>query len=35
MGLLRLPHRIHYFAVNRVAPYIPLFSFFQHEDKEE
>ena len=33
--LLRLPHRIHYFAVNRVAPYIPLFSIFQHEDKEE
>ena len=32
--LLRLPHRIHYFAVNRVAPYIPLFSIFQHEDKE-
>ena len=32
---LRLPHRIHYFAVNRVAPYIPLFSFFQHEDKEQ
>ena len=35
VGLLRLPHRIHYFAVNRVAPYIPLFSIFQHEDKEE
>ena len=32
---LRLPHRIHYFAVNRVAPYIPLFSIFQHEDKDE
>lgn len=32
-ALLRLPHRIHYFAVNRVAPYIPLFSIFQHEDK--
>lgn len=31
--LLRLPHRIRYFAVNRVAPYIPLFSLFQHEEK--
>ena len=34
LRLLRLPHRIRYFAVNRVAPYIPLFSLFQHEDKE-
>ena len=34
-NLLRLPRRIHYFAVNRVAPYIPLFSLFQHEDKED
>ncbi len=34
-SLLRLPRRIHYFAMNRVAPYIPLFSFFQHEDSEE
>ncbi|MBO4906254.1 MAG: MATE family efflux transporter [Bacteroidaceae bacterium] len=34
-ALLRLPHRIHYFAVNRVAPYIPLFSIFQHEDNEK
>ncbi|MBP5770401.1 MAG: MATE family efflux transporter [Bacteroidaceae bacterium] len=32
--ILRLPHRIHYFAVNRVAPYIPLFSLFQHEDED-
>ncbi len=31
---LRLPHRIRYFAINRVAPYIPLFSLFQHENKE-
>ena len=29
---LRLPRRIHYFAVNRVAPYIPIFSLFQHEE---
>ena len=35
MGLLRLPRRIHYFAANRVAPYLPLFSMFQPEDKEE
>ncbi len=32
--LLRLPRRIHFFAVNRVAPYIPLFSSFMHSDKE-
>ena len=32
---LRLPRRIHYFAVNRVAPYIPLFSLFQAENKED
>ena len=32
---LRLPRRIHYFAVNRVAPYIPLFSLFQHDEKIE
>jgi len=32
---LRLPHRIHYFAINRVAPYIPLISLYQHEDKED
>ena len=32
--LLRLPHRIHYFAMNRVAPYIPFFTTFQHEDRE-
>ncbi len=34
-SLLRLPRRIHYFAINRVAPYIPFFSIYQHEDKEE
>ncbi|MBR1682402.1 MAG: MATE family efflux transporter [Bacteroidaceae bacterium] len=34
-GWLRLPHRILYFAANRVAPYIPLFSMFQHEEKGE
>jgi Na+-driven multidrug efflux pump len=34
-NMLRLPHRIHYFAVNRVAPYIPLFSLFQTKEKEE
>lgn len=33
--ILRLPRRIRYFAANRVAPYIPLFSIFQHEDKED
>ena len=33
-SLLRLPRRIHYFAVNRVAPYIPLFSLFQTKEKE-
>lgn len=33
--VLRLPHRIHYFAINRVAPYIPLISLYQHEEKEE
>ena len=32
--LLRLPRRIQYFAANRVAPYLPLFSLFQPEDKE-
>ena len=32
---LRLPRRIQYFAANRVAPYLPLFSMFQPEDKEE
>lgn len=32
---LRLPRRIHYFAVSRVAPYIPLFSLFQHNGIEE
>ena len=32
---LRLPHRIRYFAANRVAPYIPIFSIFQHENQEE
>ncbi len=31
---LRLPRRIHYFAVNRVAPYLPQFSMFEPEDKE-
>ena len=31
----RLPHRIRYFAASRVAPYIPLFSIFQHERKVE
>lgn len=34
-NFLRLPRRIQYFAVNRVAPYIPFFSMFQPEDKEE
>ena len=33
--LLRLPRRIQYFAANRVAPYLPLFSMFQPEDKED
>jgi Na+-driven multidrug efflux pump len=32
---LRLPNRIHYFAINRVAPYIPLISLYQHEDKDD
>jgi len=32
---LRLPRRIHYFAINRVAPYIPFFSTFQHEEKSD
>ena len=32
---LRLPRRIHYFAINRVSPYIPQFSIFQHESKNE
>ena len=31
---LRLPHRIRYFAANRVAPYLPFFSMFQPEDEE-
>ena len=31
---LRLPHRILFFAANRVAPYLPLFSMFQPEDKD-
>ena len=35
LKLLRLPHRIHYFAISRVAPYIPFFSTFQHEEREE
>jgi len=34
-NIMRLPRRIHYFAVNRVAPYIPLFSIFQHEEQEQ
>ena len=34
-NILRLPRRIQYFAVNRVAPYLPFFSMFQPEDKEE
>ena len=33
--VLRLPRRIRYFAASRVAPYIPIFSIFQHEDKDE
>ena len=33
-SLLRLPRRIHYFALSRVAPYIPFFSTFQHEDRD-
>lgn len=33
--LLRLPRRIQFFAANRVAPYLPLFSMFQPEDKED
>ena len=33
--LLRLPRRIQFFAVNHVAPYLPLFSMFQPEDKED
>lgn len=33
-GWLRLPHRIRYFAANRVAPYLPFFSMFQPEDEE-
>ena len=32
---LRLPHRIRYFAANRVAPYLPFFSMFQPEDEED
>ena len=31
---LRLPHRIQYFAANRVAPYLPFFSMFQPKDDE-
>lgn len=31
---LRLPHRILFFAANRVAPYLPFFSMFQPEDEE-
>ena len=34
-NLMRLPRRIQYFAANRVAPYLPLFSMFQPKDKEE
>lgn len=30
---LRLPHRIRYFAANRVAPYLPFFSMFEPEDE--
>ena len=33
-SLLKLPRRLHYFTVNRVAPYIPLFSVFLNEDKD-
>lgn len=32
---LRLPRRIHYFAINRVAPYIPIFNIFQHDKVEK
>jgi Na+-driven multidrug efflux pump len=32
---LRLPHRIQYFAANRVAPYLPFFSMFQPKDEDE
>ncbi|MBQ7462157.1 MAG: MATE family efflux transporter [Bacteroidaceae bacterium] len=35
LHILRLPRRIQYFAANRVAPYLPLFSMFQPEDKED
>lgn len=35
LHLLRLPRRIQYFAANRVAPYLPLFSMFQPEDTED
>ena len=34
LKFLRLPHRIRYFAANRVAPYLPFFSMFQPEDEE-
>ncbi|MBQ7442381.1 MAG: MATE family efflux transporter [Bacteroidaceae bacterium] len=32
---LRLPRRIRYFAASRVAPYIPLFSVFQHTGRND
>ena len=35
LHILRLPRRIQYFAANRVAPSLPLFSMFQPEDKED
>ena len=35
LSFLRLPRRIQYFAANRVAPYLPLFSMFQPEDKKD
>ncbi|MBO7067820.1 MAG: MATE family efflux transporter [Bacteroidaceae bacterium] len=35
LHFLRLPRRIQYFAVNRVAPYLPFFSMFQPEEKKE
>ena len=34
-SILRIPRRIHYFAINRVAPYIPLFSNFLPEYKND
>ena len=33
--ILRLPRRIRYLAASRVAPYLPLFSLFQPEEKED